>query len=321
MPRDSRVPGIESITAQVVGDVMQLQMSLDINRSGPVLWRLTSEAGLPLEFDWAYNGDPAVKGQRPISISISLARRARHDLSVADGRLTNAGRRTATVEYIQSGPGRFARPRRGDALTLKPGESASLSDFELPPIADPAKVTVPPEAVRIEVGPDPFEDFQRDPGLLESVTVRNLLPAATRPARPSFGSSRSGSCRWLARAVTPLSPPQARSDWRRRARRRRGHSPVPEAGYQAEEVPAGGVRLLSERQGRLEADDYRRHQRRHHRLDAPRAIIPLTRPRAPTGISGLSIAIRRLRTSRAGLWPGFRLRYATTALRIGLDRG
>ncbi len=36
---------------------------------------------------------------------------------------------------------------------------------------------MPPEAVRIEVGPDPFEDFQRDPGLLESVTVRNLLPA------------------------------------------------------------------------------------------------------------------------------------------------
>ena len=176
-PSSLNITGLIDIRSHLFGDSLQLELKLDLRRAGPVLWRLSSVEGLPLEFDWVYSGDPSIKGQRPIVLPLSLARRARHDLAVGDGKLTNGGRWTATIEYVQFGPGRFARPRRSNALVLKTGESAALSAFDLPAETDLSKVTVAPEAVTVEVGPDPFEDFQRDPGLLETVTVRNLLPA------------------------------------------------------------------------------------------------------------------------------------------------
>ena len=174
-PREPRLAGLTKIEAHVFGAALQLELTLDMRR-GDALWRLAGDVGLPLEFDWVYKGDPSIKSQHPITLTLSLAHRARHELSIADGKLTNAGRRTTTVAYVQVGPSRFVRPRRSDALALRPGESAPLSEFDLPVGTNPAQVSVPPEAVRVEVGPDPFEDFQRDPGLLETVAVRNLLP-------------------------------------------------------------------------------------------------------------------------------------------------
>jgi hypothetical protein len=176
-PRVSRTPGLEDVSATMVGDTLQLELTLDASRSGAVLWRLTSEPGLFLELDWSYEGVPRIRNVGPLTLPLSLARRARHDLTIADGRLTNAGRRTASVAYVQAGSGQFAKSKRADAMALRPGESAPLSDFDLPPGADPTAVIVPPEAVTVKVGPDPFEDFLRDPDLLETVTVRNLLPA------------------------------------------------------------------------------------------------------------------------------------------------
>jgi hypothetical protein len=110
-------------------------------------------------------------------IPVSLARRSRANLKLYGSKVRNEGSRSAAVEYLQVGRDQILKPRSGNAVVLKPGESAPLSDFDLPPDTDSTTVTIPPEAVTVEVGPDPFEDFQRDPGLLETVTVRNLLPA------------------------------------------------------------------------------------------------------------------------------------------------
>ena len=168
--------GLKEVEVGVAGEVIQLSMTLDTRIATAILWRLASEGGLPLGFDWKTTSEPKLEGE-PITLNISLTRRASHSLVIKQGSLTNGSRHTTSVSYIQLGTNRFARPRASGSIVIGAGSSVSLREaFGLPTDINLDDASIPPEAVSVAVH-SWDEDFQRDPGLAETVAVRNLLPS------------------------------------------------------------------------------------------------------------------------------------------------
>jgi len=175
-PRATSTPGIEQLDAKQVGDTLQLSLTVDTRTGSSVVWRLASDAGLPLDFDWEIGTNPKTTGG-PITVSVSQARRTEAAVSFENEELVNKSVHVASVSYIQSRESALLRPRQRDAVVLQPSARVKVSDvFNVPSDFNLLGSKIPPEAISLDIR-DWSEDFERDAGILESIRVRNLLPA------------------------------------------------------------------------------------------------------------------------------------------------
>jgi hypothetical protein len=178
--------GVKSSTIVSAGNSLDVSLTLDAGMGPLALSRLTSEAGLPLVFEYKYQRDNQQNGElKPITLSI--ARREKPALTIsADGTVKNLGSAVLELSYFQDSKGLF---HTFQAQRLPPGAS-----FTLPvvPDTDPARAVIPPEAVAV-VGQDPYslDEFQNIGAvqLVDKITVRNLLP--------SFDSGRSSHLQFV----------------------------------------------------------------------------------------------------------------------------
>ena len=163
---------------QTGGNRLQVSLTLSLDNAGVVLWKLFSNSGLPLAFEWEYRNAGKYEQGQWQSPPISLTRRSSNDLDILNGHIVNHGRSRVFVEYVRIGDDRFERlfSDTRAVLPIAPGESV-----ELPPtLRDEPSISIPPEAVSYEMDHTHFdEDFHIINGadLIQKMTVANRLPA------------------------------------------------------------------------------------------------------------------------------------------------
>lgn len=165
--------GVKSSSITQSGNVLNVTLHLDPTTGPLALWRLTSDVGLPLTFDYQYNNDLQQKGTLN-GTSLSLARREKPAIIVGGSGVKNTGQVPLTIAYFQTPTGEL-RPLV-PAVTIGPNETQLLPQLNG---VDAGAVNVPPQAVSAQ-GQDPFSlnDFYNigDVQLIDTITVKNALP-------------------------------------------------------------------------------------------------------------------------------------------------
>jgi len=216
-PRLTNIPGIVSINSSLAGNVLHLDLGLDTRRAHILLWRLSSDEGVPFEFDWVDASDAAAQRVRPpLHLLLRLTRRSVQPIpiQVQDFVVRNIGPHDVYLDYFTQKTDQvvnrkqrvwraLAIPKNGVSVFLKAGQSVSCSNFKIMDLstlqvlnAEPVIGDVPPDSLRFEVGTDPLEEFSRVAGLLEKLILRNRVPA--------FDATRQVQLRAVEISVTPL---------------------------------------------------------------------------------------------------------------------
>jgi hypothetical protein len=167
-------PDVAAYNVSIIGNRIQVTLTLDAGAGNLALWRLGQEAGLPLSLTYECNADKNVTGE--ILVPLSLALRSKTQVIVKDGALVNSGTAAATVSYFMLDDKVIALSQ---PLEIAPDPTKPVR-LPLPEWIDLAKanISIPPEAV-VLTGRDAFSlaEFYVSQGgeLLQVVEVQNLL--------------------------------------------------------------------------------------------------------------------------------------------------
>jgi hypothetical protein len=168
--------GLQSYSAQVVGRVVQIQLTLDAETGTVALWQLGQEPGVPISFEYACNKDPGTKGELPLFIS--LVKRSKTDVSIVGDQLTNNGKTEVALQYVlvnnsvvNLNPAVIVPPKTTVKLVLPDLQAATASNVS---------ISLPSDGI-LYTGRDPFSladfDTADTASLIQQVSVENLLPA------------------------------------------------------------------------------------------------------------------------------------------------
>jgi len=155
---------VQDIDINVINNILQIKLTLDRELGNLVLWRLSSDTGLPMTMKYECRADPEIRGEIPLALS--LAKRAQPSLKINGESVHNTGNQALTIEYFMVDEQGIAL---NPALTVKPKQSIKL------PVGQGKTAMIPAEAVYTEgVSLNDFH-ISGSGSLIREITLTNLL--------------------------------------------------------------------------------------------------------------------------------------------------
>jgi hypothetical protein len=136
-------PGVLSIQVSSFGSRLDLYFTIEQEMASLFVWRLSSDNGLPIKFDWTAKADPDVHGT--LTLPISLQRSEATTFAVSGNTVRNTGKRNLSIAYVKWGSSEFV-PLQPE-LVVKPGE---VTQIAAPVGHESRPLTVPPSTATSE---------------------------------------------------------------------------------------------------------------------------------------------------------------------------